>query len=214
MDSNTESILNEILEDENYIYKYLNKLESIFNKLESIFNNNKKEVKDSLKSCNTEKLKHIRNKLSLELFDEFNLNEGDIILKNRKGNKLAESYSEDIYNLSVFYLDRTFIDPLNELFTVGIKPQVLIKERQEKEKLTIRLKEKSDSNLVKRDKDMLTTETILKEILEKINNVDKKVDGVVVKQDLMQIQLDTNSENINKLNESIAISKLEKKENQ
>jgi hypothetical protein len=32
MDSNTESILNEILEDENYIYKYLNKLESIFNK--------------------------------------------------------------------------------------------------------------------------------------------------------------------------------------
>jgi hypothetical protein len=137
------------------------------------------------------------------------LNEGDIILKNRKGNKLAESYSEDIYNLSVFYLDRTFIDPLNELFTVGIKPQVLIKERQEKEKLTIRLKEKSDSNLVKRDKDMLTTETILKEILKKINNVDKKVDGVVVKQDLMQIQLDTNSENINKLNESIAISKLE-----
>lgn len=97
MDSNTESILNEILEDENYIYKYLNKLESIFNKF------NKKEVKDSLKSCNTEKLKHIRNKLSLELFDEFNLNEGDIILKNRKGNKLAESYSEDIYNLSVFY---------------------------------------------------------------------------------------------------------------
>ena len=137
------------------------------------------------------------------------MNEGDIILKNRKGNKLAESYSEDIYNLSVFYLDRTFIDPLNELFTVGIKPQVLIKERQEKEKLTIRLKEKSDSNLVKRDKDMSTTETILKEILEKINNVNKKVDGVVVKQDLMQIQLDANSENINKLNESIAISKLE-----
>jgi hypothetical protein len=84
---------------------------------------------------------------------------------------------------------------------VGLKPQVLIKERQEKEKLTIRLKEKSDSNLVKRDKDMLTTETILKIILEKKNNVDKKVDGVVVKQDLMQIQLDTN--------ESIAISKLE-----
>jgi hypothetical protein len=45
----------------------------------------------------------MQNIAKLELFDEFNLNEGDIILKNRKGNKLAESYSEDIYNLSVFY---------------------------------------------------------------------------------------------------------------
>ena len=86
MDSNIESILNEILEDENYIYKYLNKLESIFNKF------NKKEVKDSLKSCNTEKLKHIRNKLSLELFDEFNLNEGDIILKNSNKLKLGKAF--------------------------------------------------------------------------------------------------------------------------
>jgi hypothetical protein len=92
---------------------------------------------------------------------------------------------------------------------VGIKPQILIKERLEKEKLTNQLKEKSDSNQNRRDNDMMNSEAILKEMLEKLNKVDKKVDGVAVKQDLMQIQLDTNSENINKLNESIAISKLE-----
>ncbi len=92
---------------------------------------------------------------------------------------------------------------------MGIKPQILIKERLEKEKLTNQLKEKSDSNQNRRDNDMMNSEAILKEMLEKLNKVDKKVDGVAVKQDLMQIQLDTNSENINKLNESIAISKLE-----
>ena len=79
----------------------------------------------------------------------------------------------------------------------------------EKEKLICQINEKSFSNQGNEDNGMTSNEAILKEILLNISKIDKKVDGVAKKQDLMQIQLDSNTDNINKLNESIAMSKLE-----
>ena len=114
----------DILESEKYIADYFNELD--FN----IRNKSKKQFKERLKSMNADNLKKIRNLLALEVYDEYNLKEGEMYLKNRKGNKIIESYSEDIYNLSYFYLDRKFSDPLDDIFSVGVKPGVFIKYNQ------------------------------------------------------------------------------------
>lgn len=149
-----------------------------------------------------EKLKKIRNELALDVYEEFNLKEGEIYLKNRKGNKIMETYFEDIYNLSYFYLDRKFSEPLNEIFSIGVKPYVFIKNRIKEESKT---KQKTEA----KNSSMSETDSILQAILKSITEVKEKVDNVSNKQDVMQSQIDAHTVSINnwneKFNETIAM---------
>jgi len=149
-----------------------------------------------------EKLKKIRNELALEVYEEYNIKDGEIYLKNRKGNKIIETYLEDIYNLSYFYLDRKFSEPLNELFLIGVKPYEFIQNRLKEESTP---KQKTES----KDSSMSETDNILQAILKSITEVKDKVDNVSNKQDVMQSQIDAHTVSINnwneKFNETIAM---------
>ena len=115
-------------------------------------------------------------------------------LKNRKGNKIIESYSEDIYNLSYFYIDSKFTDPLDDIFSVGVKPGVFIKNIIKLEGIEKQGKEISNSI-------MSDTDKVLQAILKSIDEVKGKVDHISDKQDTMQIQIDAHTVSINNWNE-------------
>jgi hypothetical protein len=80
---------NESLELDIHSREFINKLNDL------IGNNSKKEVKEKLKQYNIESLRNIRNKLAVNFFKEFNIKEGDIIIKNRKGNRVVDAYLEE-----------------------------------------------------------------------------------------------------------------------
>ena len=49
--------------------------------------------------------------------EEYNAGNNELIIKTRKGNKAIESLADDIYSLSIFYLEKQFSENIDEIFT-------------------------------------------------------------------------------------------------
>jgi hypothetical protein len=192
------NIILDTFNHDKYPSRFLDNIERIINCYTKI------EFSNVMKSINIDKLSKIRNILGDICIEEIGFKPGEMELKSRKGNKINASYAQDIYFLSIFYLDKTFIEQLNEILKVIIKPEDLIKERNKATEVIDQLKEATN----KKDKEIknikrMSTDATLKEILSKLQSIGEKVEGVSNKQNEMQIQLDLNSESIRNINEKL-----------
>ena len=163
----------EIFNLEDYIVKFKNNIEEILS------NYTRKEFKELIKACNDEKkVANLRTSLAELFLENYNIRLGEIQLKNRKGQKILESYAEDIYSLSTFYLDKQFSETINEIFSVNIKPGDFIREKKRTEILINQLYGAVEINRKKPEK-MASIDDSIKTILMKLDNLNNKYSKVL-----------------------------------
>lgn len=135
--------------------------------------------------------------------EEINIKKGDLLIKTRRGMKQKEKLVADIYNLSLYYLDKIVNESINEIFTINIKPSEFIKEKNKVSEDTCQFNKIRSETSNKEKENMTNNDEVLQTILQTVQSLKSQVDNISKNQEQMQAQLDLNTESIYAWNNKI-----------